>query len=173
MSEFAGNLSHRLISVFNLIFESSAHNSPKELKAENQQTAEQVGEFDAAAVGETSSSPAKSMSVLQQPPMSVESVTSGVVERDCDLIVAEKHCLMTSSEENVDDLIAFVGEKLQFLNERGLEQIVSDESPKVRDFSTMLMLLKVTLAKRCLCAQSCHTAVVCSQVRGDCLLLLT
>ena len=39
--------------------------------------------------------------------------------------------MITISEEDVDDLIAFVNEKLQFTTENGLEQLVGDESENV------------------------------------------
>ena len=40
---------------------------------------------------------------------------------------------MTSSEEDIDDLNAFVNEKLQFMSEQGLEQLVGDESMNVEE----------------------------------------
>ena len=70
-------------------------------------------------VGETSNSPAKIMSVLQNEPMSIEGVMSKVVEKDHDLTVAEMDCVATSSEKDMDDLKSFVSEKLQFITERG------------------------------------------------------
>ena len=73
------------------------------------------------------------MSVLQNVPVSSEVVMSGEFEKDPDFTVAEKDCVMTSSEENMDDLNAFVNEKLQFMPERGLEQFVGDESVNVEE----------------------------------------
>ena len=52
-------------------------------------------------------------------------------ERDDDLTVAERVCVMTSSEEDVEYLNACVSEKLQLLCEKGLDQIVGDDSLNV------------------------------------------
>ena len=84
-------------------------------------------------IGESSNSPAKVMSVLQNVPVSSEVVTSRVVQQYCDLTVAEKDCVETSSEEDGDDLNAFVDEKLRLMAEEGLEQFVGDESVNVEE----------------------------------------
>ena len=86
-------------------------------------------------MGETSTSPAKVIAILQSVPMSSEIVRSRVVQKDHDLTVAvaENDCVMTSSEEDVDDLNTFVNEKLRFMTEKGLEQLVGDGSMKVEE----------------------------------------
>ena len=84
-------------------------------------------------VGETLTSPAKGMSILQEVAMSGEIVTSGVVEKDHDLTVAETDCVMTTSEEDMDEMKGFKNEKLQFMTETGLEQLVGDESVNVEE----------------------------------------
>ena len=58
---------------------------------------------------------------------------SGVVEKDHELTVAEKNCVMTSFEEDMDVLNAFVSEKVQFMTERGLEELVGNEIMKVEE----------------------------------------
>ena len=58
---------------------------------------------------------------------------SGEVENDHELTVAEKDCVMTSSEEDMDDLNAFVNEKLHFMSEQVLEKLVGDESMNVEE----------------------------------------
>ena len=73
------------------------------------------------------------MSVLQNVPMSSEVVMSGEVQKDHDLTVAEMDCVMTCSEEDMDDLNAFVNEKLQFMTEKRFEQLVGDESVNVEE----------------------------------------
>ena len=77
------------------------------------------------------SSIANVMSVLQYVPMSSEIVMSGEVQKYHELTAAEKDCVMTSSEEDMDDLVAFVNEKLQFMTEKGLGQLVGDKSVNV------------------------------------------
>ena len=90
-------------------------------------------EVNTVEVGETSNSPAKVMSVLQNVPVSNEVVRSREVEEDHELTVAEKDCVMTTSEEDMGDLNAFVNEKLKFMSEKGLEQLVRDESVNVEE----------------------------------------
>ena len=128
MREFAGDLSRKFISFRHLGCESSARKVPEERESENPQNVEEVVGTSTVEVGETSNSPAKVMSVLQNVPVSSEVGMSGEVEKDHELTVAEKDCVMTSSEEEMDDLSAFVNEKLQFMSEQGLEQLVGDES---------------------------------------------
>ena len=41
------------------------------------------------------------------------------MEKDYDLPVAKRGCVMTRSEEDMVVLIAFMSEKLQFMTERG------------------------------------------------------
>ena len=73
------------------------------------------------------------MSVLQNVSVLSEVGMSGEVEKDHELTVAERDCVMTSSGENMDDLSAFVNEKLQFMSEKGLEQLVGDENVNVEE----------------------------------------
>ena len=133
MSEFAGNLPRKFISFRHLGFESSAHNVPEERESENSQNFEEVVGTSIVEVGETSNSPAKVMSVLQNVLVSSGVVESGSVQKDHELTIAEKDCVLTSSEEDMDDLNAFVDERLQFLSEQGLEQLVGDESVNVEE----------------------------------------
>ena len=103
MSEFAGNLPRKFISFRHLGFESSAHNLPKERESKNPQNVEEVVGTSTVEVGETSNSPAKVMSVLQNVPVSSGVVESGSVQKDHELTIAEKDCVLTSSEEDMDD----------------------------------------------------------------------
>ena len=133
MSEFAGNLPRKFISLRHLGVESSAHNLPKELESENPQNVEEVVGTGTVETGETSNSPAEVMSVLQNVPVSSGDVESGSVQKYPELTIAEKDCVLTSSEEDMDELNAFVDGKLQFLSEQGLEQLVGDESVDVEE----------------------------------------
>ena len=129
MSEFASNLPRKFISFRHLGFKSSAQKVPEERESENPQNVDEVIGANTVEVGETSNSPAKVMSVLQNVRVSSEVGMSG----DHELTVAERGCVMTSSEEDTDDLNAFVNEKLQFMTEKGLEQRVGDESVNVEE----------------------------------------
>ena len=133
MSQFAGFLSRNFFSLRYLGFESSAHTLPEKREFENLQNVAEIDEVKAVVVGETSNSSEKFMSLLQNVPMSIEIVTSGVVQKDHDLTVAEKDCVMTSSEEVIDNLNATVNEKLQFMTEKGLKQLVRDGSMNVEE----------------------------------------
>ena len=133
MSEFAGNLPRKFISFRHLGFESSANNVAEERESENPQNVEEVVGTNIVEVGETSNSPTKVMSVLQNVPVSSGVLESGSVQRDHGLTIAEKDCVLTSSEEDMDDLNAFVDERLQFLSEQGLEQLVGDERVNVEE----------------------------------------
>ena len=124
MSKINGNLPRKFFSFRHLGCKSSAHKVPEERESKNPQNVEEVVGTSFAEVGETSNSPAKVMSVLQNAPVSSGVGISEEVEKDHELTVAEKDCVMTSSEEDMDDLTAFVNEKLQFMSEQGLEQLV-------------------------------------------------
>ena len=106
---------------------------PEERESQNPQNVEEVVGTSTVEVGETSNCPAKVMSVLQNVPVSSKVVVSGEVQKDHELTIAEKDCVMISSEEDMDDLNAFVNEKLQFMTEKGLEQLVGDESVNVEE----------------------------------------
>ena len=133
MSEFVGMLTGKFINFRHLGFESTAHKVPEERESENPQNVDEVVGANTVEVGETSSSPAKVMSMLQNVPVSSEVGMSGEVEKDHALTVAEKDCVMASSEEDMDNLNAFVNEKLEFMTEKGLEQLVGDKSVNVEE----------------------------------------
>ena len=133
LSEFAGNLPRKFISFRHLGVESNAHKLPEKRESENPQNVEEVFGTSTVEVGETSDSPAKVMSVLQNVPVSSEVVVSGEVQKDQELTIAEKDCVLTSSEEDMVELNAFVLDKLQSMAEKGLEQLDGDESVNVED----------------------------------------
>ena len=62
-------------------------------------------------VGETNLSPAKVMSVFPNVPVPSKVGMSEEVEKDHELTVAEKDCVLTSSDDDVEDLSAFVAER--------------------------------------------------------------
>ena len=133
MSEFAGNLPRKFISFRLLRFESSAHNSPKERESENPQNVEEVVGTSIVEVSETSNSPAKVMSVLQNVPESSEVGMSEEMEKDQVLTVAEKDCVLTSSDDDVEDLIACVAERLQTVSEGSVEKFNGEECVNVEE----------------------------------------
>ena len=116
MSEFAGNLPRKFISFRHLGVESNAHELPEEPESENPQKVAESGEVNTVEIGEAPASPAKVMSVLQNVPVSSVDLESGKVQKDLGLTIAENDNVLKSSEEDMDDLNAFVNEKLQSLN---------------------------------------------------------
>ena len=133
MSEFAGNLPRKFTSFRLSGFESSALKVGEEQESEKPQNVEKVVGTSTVENGETSNSPDKVISVLQNVPVSSEVGLSGEKKNDHELTVAEKDCVMTSSEKVVDDLKLFVKEKLLFMSEQGLEQLVGHESVIVEE----------------------------------------
>ena len=127
MSEFAGNLPRKFISFGHLGFESSAHNVPEERESENPQNVEEVVAMSIVEVGETSKFPAKVMSFLQNVPVSSEVGMSGEVTKDHELTIAEKDCVLTSSDDDVEDLSAFVAERRQCLSEGSVDKLIGEE----------------------------------------------
>ena len=133
MSEFAGNLPRKFISFRHLGFESSAHILPKERESENPQNVEEVVGTSTVKVGETSNSPVKAMSLLQNVPKSSEVGMSEEVEKVQELTVAEKDCVLTSSDDGVEDLSAFVAKRLQSLSEGSVEKFIGEECVNVEE----------------------------------------
>ena len=68
-------------------------------------------------VGEASTSPAKSSSSLEDAPMRDECIGAELGDEHRNLTVAEKDCVLTSSDDDVEDLSAFVTARLQCLSE--------------------------------------------------------
>ena len=131
MSNFAGNLPSKFISFFHSGFKFFGHSLPEERESENLEKVDEIHKVNTAVAGETSINPTKFISILQNVPMSSEILTSRVAQKDHDLTVAEKDCVLTISEEDMNDLNAFENEKLQFMTEKGLEQLVGDGSMNV------------------------------------------
>ena len=133
MSEFAGVLPRKFISFRHLGFESSARNFAEERESENPQTVEEVVGTSTVGVGETSNSPAKVMSVLATVPVASEVEKSVGMEKDTELTLAEKDCVMTSSEEDMEDFSALVAETLQCLGEGSVEKLIGEECVNVEE----------------------------------------
>ena len=96
MSEFAGNLPRKFIGFRHLGCESSAHKVPEERESEDPQNVAEIKEANTVEVGETNLSPAKVMSLFPNVPVSCKVGMSEEVEKDHDLTVAEKNCVLTS-----------------------------------------------------------------------------
>ena len=133
MIEFAGNLSHDFINFRHLGFVSSAHHLSEEQESEIPQIDAEVGEVNTLVVGETSNSLAKGLSNLQGAHMRAESVGPRLEDEDRNLTMAEKGCILTSSDDDVEDLSAFVTERLQCLIEGSVERLIGDENVNVEE----------------------------------------
>ena len=131
MSEFAGNLPRKFISFRHLGFESSAHNLPEERESENPQNVADSKEANTVEIGKTSTSPAKSLSSLEEALVRAECIGARLGYEDRDL--AEKYCVLTSSDDDVGDLSAFVTERLQCLSEGSVEKLIGEETVNVEE----------------------------------------
>ena len=65
-------------------------------------------------IGETCASSAKDLWSRQEASVGVECVGAGLGHEDRELTRAEKDCVLTSSDEDVEDLSAFVAEIAMF-----------------------------------------------------------
>ena len=54
-------------------------------------------------------------------------------DEDRNLTIAEKDCVLTSSDDDVEDLSAFVAERLQCLGEGSMEKLIGDECVNVEE----------------------------------------
>ena len=111
MSEFTGNLPRKFFIFRHLGVESNAHKLPEERESENPQNVAESKEANTVEVGKTNFSPAKVMSAFPDVPVSSKVGISEEVEKDHELTVAEKDCVLTSSDGDVEDLSAFVAKK--------------------------------------------------------------
>ena len=75
--------------------------------------------------------PAKVSSSLQDAPVRYESIGAGMGNEDRDLTMAEKDCVLTISDDDVEDLSAFVAERLQCLSRGSVEKLIGDECVNV------------------------------------------
>ena len=121
MSEFAGNLPRKFISFCHLGVKSNAHKFPKERESENPLNVVESREANTIEIGETSASPAKSLCSLEDAPVKAECIGAELGHEDRNLTMAENDCVLTSSDDDVEDLSAFVAERLQCLSEGSVE----------------------------------------------------
>ena len=92
-----------------------------------------MDEANTVEIGKTSTSPAKGSSNLQGARMRAESIEARLVDEDRNLTMAEKDCVLTSSDDDVEDVSAFVTERLQCLIEGSVEKLIGDESVNVEE----------------------------------------
>ena len=133
MSEFAGTLPRKFISFRHLGVESNTHKMPEERESENPQNVAESREVNTVEVGETSASPAKSLFGLEGAPMRAECIGAELGHEDRNLTMAERDCVLTSSDDDVQDLSAFVAERLQCLSEGSVEKLIGEESVNVEE----------------------------------------
>ena len=133
MSEFAGNLPRKFISFRHLGVESSAHKLPEERESENLQNVAESKEANTIGIGETATSPAKGLSSLEEAPMRAECIGAELGNEDRNLTMAEKDCVLTSSDDDVEDLSAFVAEKLHCLSKGSVEKLIGEQCVNVEE----------------------------------------
>ena len=133
MSEFAGNLPRKFISFRHLGVESNTHKLPEERELEYNQSVAESREVNTVEIGETSASPAKSLCSLDDAPVRAECIGAELGHEDRNLTMAEKDCVLTSSDDEVEDLSAFVAERLQCLSEGSVEKLIGEECVNVEE----------------------------------------
>ena len=133
MSEFAANLPRKFISFRHLCFKSSAHKLSEERESESPQKVAELDEVDTVELGETSTFPAKGSSSLQGALMRTMSVGTKLGDEDGNLTMAEKDCVLTSSDDDVEDFSAFVTERLKSLSTESVEKLIGDECVNVEE----------------------------------------
>ena len=84
-------------------------------------------EVNTDVLGETSTSPAKGSSSLQGAPMRAKRIGAKFGDEDRNLRMAEKDCVLTSRDDDVEDFSAFVTERLQSLSKESVEKLIGDE----------------------------------------------
>ena len=77
-------------------------------ESENPQNVAESKEANTIEIGETSASPAKSLCSLEDAPVRAECIGAELGHEDRNLTMAEKDCVLTSSNDDVEDLSAFV-----------------------------------------------------------------
>ena len=90
MSDFAGNLPRKFFSFRHLGVESSAHKLPENRDAENSRNVAGMKAANTVKIGETSTSPLKDSSILQDAPVRAECIGAKLRDEDCNLTMAEK-----------------------------------------------------------------------------------
>ena len=133
MGEFAGKLPRKFITSSQLGSESSAHNLLEEPESENLHNVAERDETNTVGIGETSTFPAKYSSSFQGAAMRAESNGENLKDENHVLTMALKDCVLTNSDDDVEDLSAFVTERLQWLSDGSVEKLIGDESVNVEE----------------------------------------
>ena len=90
-------------------------------------------EANTTEIGEASTSPAKGSSSLQDAPEKAGCVRAKLPDEYRDMTMAKKDSVLTSSDEDVEDLSAFVTERLQCLSRWGVEDLIGDAGVNVEE----------------------------------------
>ena len=90
-------------------------------------------EANTVEIGETSASPAECLCGLEDAPVRAECIGAELVHEDRNLTMAEKDCVLTSSDDDVEDLSAFVAERLLCLSEGSVEKLIGEECMNVEE----------------------------------------
>ena len=93
MSEFAGNLPRKFISFRLLRVESNAHKLPEARESENPQNVAESKEANTFETSETTTSPAKGLSSLEEALVRAECIGAELGNEDRNLMMAEKFCV--------------------------------------------------------------------------------
>ena len=70
---------------------------------------------------------------MENAPLRVECIVAELGHEDRNLTIAEKDCVLTSSDDDVEDLSAFLAEKLQCLSKGSVEKLFGEECVNVEE----------------------------------------
>ena len=75
----------------------------------------------------------KNSSSLDDAPLRPECIGAELGDEDRNLTIAEKYCVLTSGDDDVEGLSSFVAERLQCLSEGSVEKLIRDECVNVEE----------------------------------------
>ena len=127
------NYHRNLVPFIIQVSKSNAHNVPEERESKNPQNVAGMEESNTVEIGETSTSPPEGSSRLQSVPMRAESIGAELGDEDRNLTMAERDFVLTSSVDDVEDLSAFVVERLQCLSEGSVEKLIGEECVNLKE----------------------------------------
>ena len=143
MGEYAGELPRKFISFHCLENESNVPKDHNTEGTENFPDLPRRSEVEIVVIGETETSPTKSLVVLQVTGGKETMVEErGNVDKEC-LVVSSQECLLSSSDEGSERLEKFLSDKLESFGGEGIENFVEVDPAGVLD------LLNANLMDRC------------------------
>ena len=93
----------------------------------------EIKEANTIETSETTTSSAKRLSSLEEALVKAECIGAELGNEDRNLTMAEKDYVLTGIDDDVEDLSAFVAERLQCLSKGGVEKLIGEECVNVEE----------------------------------------